>query len=504
MQGQAPLKVEKRPATLLDDMVRRTLRVAASKLEQGAANDAFALYATLVGFQPANKRALRGLALAAIRARRRQDAVAFLAALQKAQPRNADLLEMLLALTGLDSSDENQEAYSRMALQMACLRPHVSRPAKGEPKLRVLVLNSLVKGQYQFNSRSRALGISAGHNNLGTLFDREAVTVEVLSVDPLVVNPALIGPLVPKLPKVDLVYCAISAADRADPELQVAHRIVAALKVPAVNPPEAILQTRREAVFTQLKDAPGLIAVNSTFIPSGSAVEANSVSWFEDRGLTCPLIVRAAGYQGGRHTHVLMSSTDVLPELPTNRGLYVIRYHDVSIPDAVPGFEAAEGAARLFPKYRAFWVGGELIPIHLFVADGFNVHKKNADPVMATRPWVLEQQQAFIDDPDTHFASGRWQQLKAGMAQLGLDYVGVDFAPCSSLGDDRLVIFEANPAMRNWVGRLPGSDPIQRQWAKVTRAAHQMLCRRAGREEWSFELPKGLPEDDDHGPEMSG
>lgn len=484
-----------RPASLLDDIIRRNLRLAAARLKDGAANDAFALYATLSGFQPANGRALKGLALASIRARRRADAVTFLGALHKAQPRNVDLLETLLALTGLDSSEDNQALYAKTALQMACVRPHVSRPSRSETKLKVLVLNSLVKGQYQFNSRSRVFGISAGHNNLGTLFDREAISVEVLTVDPLVINPDLITPLLDKLPKVDAVYCAISAADRAQAELEVADRIARAFGLPMINAPSAIIRTRREAVYEQLRDAPGLIAVNSRFLPPEDAAEFSRPSWRKNQGIVTPFIVRSAGYQGGRHMHAVMSDVEAVPTLPTNRGLYVIPFHDVSVADG------ANTSLRLFPKYRAFWVGGELIPVHLFIADDFNVHKKNADPVMATRPWVLERQADFIANPDGHFAPGRWQQLKAGMQRLGLDYVGVDFAPCSVPDDDRLVIFEANPAMRNWIGRLPEGDPVQQQWVKVTLAAHRMLCARTARPEWAFTLVKGINAESDDDPD---
>lgn len=480
-----PSPTTRSPASLLDDIVRRNLRLAAARLKDGAASDAFAMYAMLSGFQPTNIRALRGLALASIRAKRRADAVTFLSALQKSQPRNIDLLETLLALTGLDSSENNQARYGQTALQMACLRPHVSRPSRSDTRLKVLVLNSLVKGQYQFNARSRAFGISAGHNNLGTLFDREAISVEVLTVDPLVINPDLIAPVLDKLPKVDAVYCAIAAADRAQAELEVADRIARAIGVPMINAPSAIIKTRREAVYEQLRDAPGLIAVNARFVSPADAAAFSQPAWRKREGIATPFIVRSAGYQGGRHMHAVMSDAEAVPSLPANRGLYVIAFHDVSVADG------ADTSLRLFPKYRAFWVGGELIPIHLFVADDFNVHKKNADPVMATRPWVFEWQADFIENPEGHFAAGRWQQLKAGMQRLGLDYVGVDFAPSTVPGDDRLVIFEANPAMRNWMARLPESDPIQRQWVKVTQAAHRMLCARTARAEWPFTLARG-------------
>jgi hypothetical protein len=164
----------------------------------------------------------------------------------------------------------------------------------------------------------------------------------------------------------------------------------------------------------------------------------------------------------------------------------VIQYHDVSYEDErLP-------STRLYPKYRAFMVGGKLYPCHIFTANDFNVHKKNADPVMAANPWLIDKERHFCENPVEHLGKAQWQALEAAMRETGLDYNGVDFAVAtSSENKGKLVVFEINPAMRNWVNQLPEGDHVQQAWARITQAAHATFAQCADVEPWAFVIPKG-------------
>ncbi|MCD8141312.1 MAG: hypothetical protein LUE17_16380 [Planctomycetaceae bacterium] len=171
----------------------------------------------------------------------------------------------------------------------------------------------------------------------------------------------------------------------------------------------------------------------------------------------------------------------------TDNGLYISECIDVS-------FRDARAPDRLFyPKYRAFFANGDLFPIHLLVADQYEVHKKTSDPVRARYPWLLDREADYVQDPARHLPPGLWGELTAVMASLGLQYCGVDFAVSARPEDcGKLVLFECNAAMANRIGVLPDGSPIQRQWRTVTLAAHTALCERSGVPAWPFTLKRGL------------
>lgn len=174
-------------------------------------------------------------------------------------------------------------------------------------------------------------------------------------------------------------------------------------------------------------------------------------------------------------------------ELYRGNGLYVIEFIDVSFQD-----RRAENCF-FYPKYRAFFVNGQLFPIHLFVSNQYQVHKKTSDPVHARHPWLLDMETEFILDPEQHLPERLWSELKATVSSFGLDYVGVDFAVSTRPEDlGRLVLFECNPAMRNGIAFFPEGDRVQRQWHDVTQAAHVALCTKSGVPAWPFVLKKGL------------
>jgi D-alanine-D-alanine ligase-like ATP-grasp enzyme/acylphosphatase len=94
-----------------------------------------------------------------------------------------------------------------------------------------------------------------------------------------------------------------------------------------------------------------------------------------------------------------------------------------------------------------------------------------------------------VDDSEQHFAPGQWAALKQFMASLGMDYVGVDFAPSTAPADDgQLVIFEANASMRNRLDDLPLGDDRHDAFNAITQAAHRALCQPAGVMPWPFTL----------------
>lgn len=169
--------------------------------------------------------------------------------------------------------------------------------------------------------------------------------------------------------------------------------------------------------------------------------------------------------------------------------LYVIQYHDTAYRDA----RAPD--KPLYPKYRAFLINGELYPTHVRFGYGdWNVHMPEHKPTIRRFPWLYEWEERFFNDPAATLPAGQWETLRDAMLTVGLDYLGVDFAVINE-GEfaGKLIVFEANAAMRNFLDQLEQDTPAHTASHQAILAAHDLLVERADGESWEFQLPPGHP-----------
>ncbi|WP_447555222.1 acylphosphatase [Vreelandella sp. EE22] len=356
-------------------------------------------------------------------------------------------------------------------------------------KMRVLVLKTVESVEWRVNRKTFLPYASEGHNNLSQLLDKEHVEVWTLYIDQLNDAPELVR----KLPEIDLIYNAITDAERCEEALKAAQKLCNRLGKPVVNTPDKVVQASRQGNYARFKENSTILLPKSVKIES-TQQSAKSIAEkvVMEHQITSPFIIRLAGYQGGKFMHKVddlethdFSALDAELERQIQT-VYIIQYHKVSYLD--------ERASQipLYPKYRAFLVGDRLFPCHLFTADGFNVHKKNADPVMSAHPWLMDLEREYCEDPVKHIGSRQWTALEDAMRELGLDYCGVDFALSTQPDEQgKVVVFEMNPAMRNWVNQLPEGDTVQQAWKRVTAKFHEHMCNVAGKEPWDFTLPQG-------------
>jgi hypothetical protein len=285
----------------------------------------------------------------------------------------------------------------------------------------------------------------------------------------------------------DLVFNAISDPDMKKP-LRNASIICEHFDKPIINPPDKILKLNRFSLHKELFKKGKVIAAKSIYLEPDKASTVEIIDCLDENRLTPPVIIRAAGFQGGQQMR-LMEDMDIekyTKDLYLGNGLYIIEFIDVSFLD-----ERALDIP-LYPKYRAMYVNGELIPIHLFISNQYEVHLKTSRPLLEKYPWFHDIEKSYLNDPDSHFTKGQWQHLHNVLHSLGLDYVGVDFAPSSRPDDQgKLVIFECNPSMLNWLTTLPEGDRVQQKWKEVTLAAHYCFCKKANIEPWEFVIKKG-------------
>ena len=257
----------------------------------------------------------------------------------------------------------------------------------------------------------------------------------------------------------DLVVNAIGDADFADAALADLARRIAACAVPVINAPAAVRDTGRVAVARRLAGLPGVVVPR---VRSVSRQEAEAIPEF-------PMLLRVPGYHTGQYFERADDGCglqNALRRLPGN-DLLAIDYVET---------RNADGFWR---KYRVLIIEGVIYPVHLAVSDHWKVHYFSAP--MADSQAHRAEDRRFITDMAGVLGAGAMNALSAIGRELGLDYVGVDFARRE---DGSILVFEANATM---VAPAPPFEPIGARsiWdyrrpaiRSITRAVQAMLQRR--------------------------
>lgn len=267
------------------------------------------------------------------------------------------------------------------------------------------------------------------------------------------------------LPPHDLVFNAIGDADLCRPAVEAAARLLTKTSRPILNAPDAVLPTGRMQNAARLADLPGVRTARTIDLPRTLFSSAQAEETLRRNGLNFPLLLRSPGFHTGQHFERIETAGELAVAAARLPGetLTAIEYLDA---------RGADGKAR---KYRAMFVGGDILPLHLCVSDDWKVHYFTS--AMADSDAFRAEEERYLNDmPGTIGARGV-AALAAIRDMLGLDYGGIDFA----LGKDgEIVLFEANATM---IIIAPDADP---RWdyrraaiAKVEDKVRSMLLERA-------------------------
>ncbi|WP_052445010.1 acylphosphatase [Chromohalobacter japonicus] len=395
----------------------------------------------------------------------------------------------LAALYGTLGYDEHSRYWARKAVNSKAI---AVREAKVETRLTVLALFTQASGSLGVNRKTFGIHTSEGHNNLSGLLDSDYITVIRLHVDTLDQQPELLR----KLPAADVIYNSITDPERCEHALHLAQKVCDRLDLPVINPPSLVLGASREGNYDRFKDNPGIILPKSVKL---EGVQGECKPFVEQamqaHGFHYPILVRVSGYQNGRYMQKIddlashdLSEIDALTQQRPET-LYVVQYHDVSVHD-----ERAPDKP-LYPKYRAFLINGELYPTHVRFGYGdWNVHMPEHRPTIKRFPWLYEWEERFFTDPAATLPEGQWETLRQAMQAVGLDYLGVDFAVITEPDNaGKLIVFEANAAMRNFLDQLEQDIPAHTASRKAILAAHDLFAERGDVEPWDYQLPAGHP-----------
>ena len=415
--------------------------------------------------------------------------------LAKLYAKNKQLVKLGQILTGLVSLKDNynsnlmlaglyglmkQEHKSRqVALKAATVQPLTAPNKIDKSKLQILVLNTVASGGVRLNLKTFAPNVVEGHNNIMQFVDKSLVQVTRLCVDAVETTFDY-----RKLSHVDVVYCSITDPEHGLVALEKATVICERLKKPVVNSPGNILACSREGNYAKFGNEDKVFVPKSVkFDLSGDNLEETIRRRIVKEELKFPVLVRVAGFQNGKLMQKLNTIDDLdcseLTELSKAQDLtmYAIEFVEFGLP--------FDGDV-IYPKYRAFLVGDKLIPAHTrYGLNEWNVHMPEHKPTIRANPWLFNDEEEFLIDPAGHIGADLWALLAKKMLTLGLDYCGVDFAKIGTGAEARLVIFEANPAMRNFVDQQMKNTPGHIASAHAAITMNKVIFQRGGKEKLS-------------------
>jgi len=236
------------------------------------------------------------------------------------------------------------------------------------------------------------------------------------------------------LPDHDVVLNTIGDADCCDIALSQAEKLVARSTAPIINHPTAVRKTRRFDIARRLGRIAGVRAP-AIFQTTRSQLATTTPSKY-------PRLLRSPGFHTGQHFCRLENETELEHALTELSGEDIL---DIECLDA----RRQDG---LFHKFRVMLIDQEIFPLHLAVSKNWKVHYFSAD--MADSPILRDQERSFLDQMEAVIGRPALKALSAIAAELGLDYVGVDFARSQ---DGELLLFEANATM---VILPPGPETI--------------------------------------------
>jgi len=422
----------------------------------------------------------------------REDALAELDARLLADPLSVDLaLDRARVLAGLDRSAEARDVYLRIVARdpdhfralndfgtflmqagfRAAARTAYERALGVDPRsalahanlANVLFAETDYAGACRHYEAALAIDPQLAEAHQGLSYALTRLGRETFLDDRIFRTTTLVADLyrgTPLLPPVDVVFNAISDADRAAPALAAMEQLLATVPARVVNAPRRVLATGREANAARLGRLEGVLAPRTVSVPRAELAAGGA----ERFGFAFPLLVRAPGFHSGQYFGLVERAADLAATIAPFPGddVLLIEYVDL---------RGDDGCVR---KYRMMAVDGALYPLHVAIAQQWKVHYFSA--AMSEDAAKRAEDARFLADPAAVLGPAALAALERVRAEIALDYAGIDFALDRA---GRVVVFEANATM---IVLPPGPDPIweyrRAPTARIVDAVRAMLLAR--------------------------
>jgi hypothetical protein len=286
----------------------------------------------------------------------------------------------------------------------------------------------------------------------------------ILNTDTTTVHKLYVGehPIPQPLPPYDIVFNTIADAPNAEAALRAAETFIAGQDRPALNAPNLIPLTSRDAVAVRFADS-ATVAVAKTRRANRMTIHAVRPPY--------PFLIRPLDSHAGNDLERIDGGDSLQAYLES------VKHEDFYL-TAFVDYRNADGYYR---KYRIVFVDGVAYPVHLAISPRWMIHYYNAP--MAENAWMRDEEHAFMRDMSSVFTGVLAEGLREIAREIPLDYFGID---CSIAPDGRVLLFEASSAMI-----VHTRDPIDlypykaKYVPRVIAALERLFDKRLGRESQS-------------------
>lgn len=377
-------------------------------------------------------------------------------------PANAPALRDLSALLHRDGRRKDALRARRIAARV----DPVIRPARERrDAIKLVAVRSTLASPFGFNYSQRRLHwnrrLRGGHFAMNAWL--EGGRYDVWSVDCHGENLlSLESP-----PVADVIVNTVSDAELEPRSLaEISRWLDTQAHVPVINHPARVLETTRVRNSVRLAELDGVVFPRTRLFRIAEEPRA-TVEAIVDAGFSLPVILRRPGTQTGQSMVRVRTIQDLerrLAKFGAGETIYVIQFHD------------ARGSRRHHHKARCFFVDGVFHPIASLSNDTWQIHSGDRYRVMAGDPATQEAERHYLSDPESFLGQETMARLQAVAEVIDLDWFGIDF---TKLPDGRLLVFEANPAMRHNFDHADNFPYTREPLQRASRAFQAMLARRA-------------------------
>ncbi len=229
----------------------------------------------------------------------------------------------------------------------------------------------------------------------------------------------------------DIVFNEISEPDSHINALRLSDKLFKQFQCPVINPPSAIVNTRRERLAEQLS------SLNSIRVPSTIRCAPESPEqvyhFWQQHFPGKSVLIRGVGDHGGQSTLRLGSELDLhlLYRLPLDGRHYLLsEYIDYISEDG------------LYRKFRVVLIDGQVYLRHLIISDQWMIHSNSRDFMRKDRGLVQEEER-YLTSFKACISDSILADLQKINRLIGAEYLGLD----CTIKDNQLMVFELNANM---------------------------------------------------------
>lgn len=293
----------------------------------------------------------------------------------------------------------------------------------------------------------------------GAFFSKTG-NVELPAFDEVAREDLILGGLAAREPTFsppDFAFNRICDPDSNSKGLERAQRIIDDHKIPTLNIPERVMETRRDKLHQRFAKFDGVLVPKTVRL---APRYCRDVRAFLERGeVRLPCIFRPAGGHNSQGVFLMRAPGDA-DEL--ERFAFDGRHYYVS------ELEDCRDEDGLYRKFRMVYVDGRLYPRHLFVSNDWCVGVTSK----LQEEKYFEEEEHFLREPASYLGEAGLARLNRFCAEIGLDFFGFD---ANLRPDGTLVVFEANACMNMF--RFMHRDYMESSVQNIRTATKNMLLR---------------------------